>query len=130
MSIERDIQAEMDKHAELEGGSVAEAIAAMIGIKPTPELTRVLLDELEKARRLTAAYGHGANAAGHPGLYLGVGFTQGVAFATAALSVLRRLEPPVERCSCPVGFGAVVDPQCPRHGRREPAHTITGPANG
>lgn len=30
------------------------------------------------------------------------------------------------RCSCPVGFGQVADPACARHGRREPAHTITG----
>lgn len=30
------------------------------------------------------------------------------------------------RCTCPVGFGAVRNPDCPRHGRRDPAHTITG----
>lgn len=30
------------------------------------------------------------------------------------------------RCTCPVGFGQVVDAACPRHGVRSPAHTITG----
>lgn len=29
-------------------------------------------------------------------------------------------------CTCPVGFGQVVDAACPRHGNRHPAHTITG----
>jgi hypothetical protein len=29
-------------------------------------------------------------------------------------------------CSCPVGWGALVDANCPRHGRRDPEHTITG----
>lgn len=39
----------------------------------------------------------------------------------------RRIEAaPERRCTCPVGFGAVADPQCPRHGAAA-AHTITGP---
>lgn len=28
------------------------------------------------------------------------------------------------RCTCPVGFGQVRAVDCPRHGRREPEHTI------
>jgi hypothetical protein len=28
-------------------------------------------------------------------------------------------------CTCPIGFGAVVDAKCPRHNPR-PQHTITG----
>ena len=31
-----------------------------------------------------------------------------------------------EGCICPVGFGQVRDPTCPQHGKRFPAHTITG----
>lgn len=33
---------------------------------------------------------------------------------------------PELRCTCPVGFGQVKDPNCPRCGRRDPEHTITG----
>lgn len=36
------------------------------------------------------------------------------------------IEAEVVRCTCPVGFGAVVDPACKRHGVRKPLHTITG----
>lgn len=32
------------------------------------------------------------------------------------------------RCTCPAGWAPVASPDCPRHGNRAPAHTVTGPA--
>lgn len=39
---------------------------------------------------------------------------------------IEQLERELGRCTCPVGFGSVADVACPRHGARNPAHTITG----
>lgn len=44
----------------------------------------------------------------------------------AATERIGQLEQDLTACSCPVGFGSVRAADCPLHGNRHPAHTITG----